>query len=66
MRRSIGGPLDYSVLAALNRPRTRDEMRIAVHELAARGMDDYTIAAATGLAVEMVRRMLGERREARE
>jgi len=52
---------DYAKLARLNRPKTRDEMRAAVHELANRGMSDHTIAAVTQLSVEMVRRMLGER-----
>ncbi|HUN73363.1 MAG TPA: hypothetical protein VMU40_02495 [Steroidobacteraceae bacterium] len=61
MRGTIGGTLDYAALAALNRPRTREEMRVAVHELAARGMTDYAIAHATDLAVEQVRRMLAER-----
>lgn len=43
------------------RPQTRDEMRIAVHELASRGWTDYGIAQATELSVEQVRRLLGER-----
>lgn len=43
------------------RPATHAEMRVAVHEMAARGMSDHTIAAATQLSVESVRRMLGER-----
>lgn len=43
-----------------HRPQTRDEMRAAVHELAGRGMTDYGIAHATGLAVEQVRRLIGE------
>lgn len=63
MRRTIGGTLGMRELALLHAPRTRDEMRVAVHELASRGMTDYGIAAATGLAVEQVRRMIGERRE---
>ena len=58
--RNIGGPLDYARLARLNRPRTADEVRVAVHELAARGMGDYEIARACELAVEQVRRILGE------
>ena len=70
-RSSIGGTLGLGALAALagdhhdrkaqqHRPQTHDEMRVAVHELRQRGMDDQTIARATGLAVEQVRRMLGE------
>jgi hypothetical protein len=48
-----------------HRPQTRDEMRVAVHELAARGMSDHTIAQATGLAVEQVRRLIGEQEASR-
>lgn len=62
MKRATGGVLDLAALAQLHRPRTREELRAAVHELTARGMTDYAIAAATGLAVEQVRRVLGERR----
>jgi hypothetical protein len=61
-RSTIGGTLDYAALTGQtrHRPQTRDEMRAAVHELASRGMTDHTIARATGLAVEQVRRLLGE------
>ncbi len=41
-----------------HRPQTQDEMRIAIREMAARGMTDHTIAAATQLSVEQVRRLL--------
>ena len=58
--RTIGGRLGMRELAQLHRPSTHDEMRIAVRELASRGMTDYTIASATGLAVEQVRRFLTE------
>jgi hypothetical protein len=61
-RSRIGGVLDYAALARLNRPRTADEVRVAVHELAARGMGDYEIASACELAVEQVRRILAELR----
>jgi DNA-binding CsgD family transcriptional regulator len=40
---------------------SHDEQRAAIHRLANSGMSDYTIAAATGLSVEMVRVILGER-----
>lgn len=58
----IGGVLDYAALTGRDRhrPRTREEMRTAVQELAARGWTDHTIATSVGLDVEMVRRMLGE------
>jgi len=67
MTSRIGGTLGLEALAALagrerNRPQSRDEMRAAVQELASRGMSDHTIASATGLAVEQVRRILGEAR----
>lgn len=65
MTRTIGGTLTLDALAALlgrdrHRPQTHDEMRVAVHEMAARGMSDHTIAHTTGLAVEQVRRLIGE------
>lgn len=67
MTSRIGGPLDLEAMAALagrelHRPRSREEFRAAVQELASRGMSDHTIASATGLAVEQVRRILGEAR----
>lgn len=53
--------LDYASMAALHRPRTRDEMRVAIHELASRGLGDHEIAQACELAVERARRILAER-----
>lgn len=66
MTRSIGGTLILDALAQLSgrdrhRPQTRDEMRAAIHGMASGGMSDYGIARATGLSVEQVRRLLGER-----
>lgn len=60
----IGGVLDYAALTGRDRhrPKTREEMRTAVHELASRGMSDYGIAHAVNLAVEEIRRLLGEGR----
>lgn len=60
---SIGGKLDLNALAMLHdrdrhRPQTHDEMRVAVHELAGRGMS-IRDRARNGLIVEQVRRMLG-------
>lgn len=43
-----------------HRPQSRDDMRAAVREMAASGMTDHTIAAATRLSVEQVRRLLSE------
>ena len=42
----------------------RAEQEAAVRRLSASGMGDYGIAAATGLSVEAVRRVLAERAEA--
>lgn len=42
---------------------TREEQIDAVHRLADDGMTDYGIAAATHLAVEMVRAILDTRRQ---
>lgn len=66
MNRSIPGALDLRALDLLtgryrHRPQTREEMRAAVHGMASGGMTDHTIARATGLSVEQVRRLLGER-----
>jgi len=66
---SIGGSLDLASLIALygddtgarrHAPRTREEIRAAVHEMRSRGLGDHEIAQATGLAVEQIRRVLGE------
>jgi hypothetical protein len=63
--RNIGGVLD---LAALNRRSTQHRrqdpqaVRAAIVELRSRGLGDYDIAAATGVSVEYVRRVLGEPR----
>lgn len=59
-RSTIGGTLDLEALRLLHRPRTTAELRAACMEMHARGMGDHTIAMATGLAVEQVRRLLGE------
>lgn len=65
MRRpSIGGPLDLAALAKLHTPKTTDELRVACHELRARGYSDHAIAHATGLSAEAVRRLLAERGDA--
>lgn len=65
MTRALGGALDWAALYGSSgrerhRPRSREELRAAVHELAQRGMGVDTIARATQLSVEQVRRMLRE------
>lgn len=42
-----------------HRPQTQTDMADAVRDMAARGLTDHTIAAATRLSVEQVRRLLG-------
>ncbi len=59
-RPSMGGTLDLAALARLHAPRTSEEIRSAIHEMRARGMGDHEIAQASGVAVEMVRRVLAE------
>ncbi|MGB6488765.1 MAG: hypothetical protein WBE91_17935 [Steroidobacteraceae bacterium] len=69
-RSHIGGPLTVDALAALGRVsadvdrmrhfRTLDraQQSAAIRRLAAAGQSEHTIAAATGLAVEQIRRLL--------
>jgi hypothetical protein len=64
--RRIGDSLGADSLAEItgrnkHRPSTREELKVAVHELASRGYSDHSIAAATGLAIEQIRRLLRER-----
>ena len=42
---------------------TREEQHAAIRRLASSGMNEYTIAAATRLSVEQIRRALAERAE---
>ena len=61
MTRNIGGVLDLRALARMHfLALDRDQQAQAIARLAATGMTDYDISHATGLAVEMVRRILGE------
>ena len=70
--KSIGGPLDLVAIGQLYGPVDSDEARMrhfhvldhdaqaaAIRRMAAIGRTEYGIAAATGLSVEMVRRLLG-------
>jgi hypothetical protein len=47
--------------ATAHAPRTHDELRVAVAELASRGYSVSTIARCVGIAVEAVRVLLGEK-----
>jgi hypothetical protein len=50
----------YAVRARQHAPKTIDEARAAALRLVGEGYSDHGVAAALGLAVEQVRRMLGE------
>jgi DNA-binding NarL/FixJ family response regulator len=73
---SIGGRLDLASLSALSGQRDdermkhftllmRDQQQQAIQRLAVSGMSDHGIARATGLSVEMICRLLGDRQEQR-
>lgn len=71
--RTIPGCLDLAALSALagddSRMRhfrllTRSQQAAAIQRLAAGGMSDHGISHATGLSVQMVRRILGQHRQA--
>jgi hypothetical protein len=66
----IGGALGLAEVAALSgqpdadrmlhfRTMDQDQQAQAIRRLANAGQSDHTIAAATGLSVEMVRRIIG-------
>lgn len=60
-RRSIGGPLDLAALARLHfHVLDQDQQAAAIRRLAATGQGEHTIAHATGLSVEQIRRVLAE------
>ena len=59
MTRTIGGALDTSALARLHfNTLSHAEKVAAIRRLSASGQTDSTIATATGLSVEMIRRLL--------
>jgi hypothetical protein len=59
---SIGGKLNLGALSRLHfHVLTRAEQEAAIRKMAGVGMSDYGISHATGLAVEQVRRVIGER-----
>jgi len=53
--------IDFGRLAAANRLLTHEELKVAICELAARGLGDHEIAQACEISVDDVRRALGER-----
>ena len=59
MTRTIGGALNAAALARLHFNVLDQGAKVsAIRRLAASGQSDTTIAAATGLSVEMIRRIL--------
>jgi hypothetical protein len=59
--RSIGGALDTAALARMHfHALDREQQAEAIRRLAAAGQGEHTIAHATGLSVEMIRRVLAE------
>ncbi len=57
--RSIGGAPDLTALARMHfHSLDREQQAAAIRRLAAADQGDHTIAHATGLSVEMVRRVL--------
>lgn len=60
-RATIGGVLSYDLLACTTfHAMDHGQQRDAVKRMAAEGKADHTIAVATGLAVEQIRRLLAE------
>jgi len=58
---SIGGRLDTSALRRLHFVTlSRDEQEAAIRRLAASGQGVATIAAATGLSIDQVQRVLAQ------
>ena len=58
MRATIGGVLDYRVLAELHRPRDATALSREARELAAQGLTERDIGQALGLDPAAVRRLL--------
>jgi hypothetical protein len=57
----VGGVLSTEALARLHfHSLDRDQQAQAIRRLAASGQGDHTIAHATGLSVEQIRRVLAE------
>jgi ABC-type phosphate/phosphonate transport system ATPase subunit len=60
-RATVGGTLDMAALARMHfSSLDREEQAAAIRRLAATGMGDHGIADASGLSVEMVRRVLAD------
>jgi hypothetical protein len=61
-RSTIGGVLDLDALSKLHfHTLSTQEQQQAIRRMASDGQGDSTIAMATGLSREMVRKIIGER-----
>ena len=59
-RQTVGGFLNYTGLAQLNRPTDEATLRAAAVELRSRGLTDRDIGEALGLASSAISKLLGE------
>ena len=53
-------PRDYATRSVQHRPQTIEEMREASRRMLAEGYSDHGVGAALGIAVEQVRRLMGD------
>ena len=61
--RTVAGVLDQAALARLHfQELDREQQAAGIRGLAADGYGDHAIACATGLSVELIRRVIGEQR----
>jgi hypothetical protein len=61
MSRSIGGALDQAALSRLHfHALDREQQAAAIRRLADAGHGDHTIAQATGLSAEQIRRVVAD------
>ena len=64
-RRTIGGVLDYRLLAQLHRPVSQQQLAVEARRLHHQGLQPQDIGEALGMAPEAIRQLLG-RQEARQ
>lgn len=60
MRSSIGGTLDYAVLAKLHQPRDRTTLAREARKLAGQGLTEQDIGSALVLDPTAVRKLLND------
>lgn len=62
---NIGGALDLRAMQLMRfHSLDREQQFQAIHRLVASGMSDHGVSHATGLSVEMIRRILAEQVQA--